>query len=144
MLISIVYELEGETKTDLFRSTKQNLYSFQVSLNHIASSPSDMKNLAKDTGDVSAIEIQNLNDKHDVFMANAGQEEKKTFIKSVSSQWTEVELDTPNFYLDLNEKFFYAHSSEESLLSRTPKFPEFMIATGELKMNMNLKKVFRV
>ncbi len=75
------------------------------------------------------MEIKSLNKKYDVFIANAGKA-KKTFIKGKKNEWELVEFDQPNYYIDLNRNFYFSHMHEGSLLNRAPKYPDFMIATG--------------
>jgi hypothetical protein len=74
--------------------------------------------------------MKSLNKKSDLFIANA-QTNKKTFIKDIASQWKPIEFaQEPNYYLDLNENFYFSHMYENSRLSRAPQYPEFMLATA--------------
>jgi hypothetical protein len=84
----------------------------------------------KATKTYDSVEIKSLNKKYDLFIANAGKN-KKTFIKGQKKEWTPIEFDKPNFYLDLSKNFYFSHMHESSMLNRAPKYPDFMIATGK-------------
>lgn len=84
------------------------------------------------------MEIKSLNKKYDLFIANAGKN-KKTFIKGQKKEWTPIEFDQPNFYLDLSKNFYFSHMHESSMLNRAPKYPDFMIATGKYFFYNSLK-----